>query len=120
VIVITGAEQTDDTATDTTHKVLLKNPWPGGMLQGTVNWYNGGLCAWASASGQNMHWGEGAVLASSETETASGSFLSSFSLTDAVGTRSFCDMPRRLRCALESRKGTRPLFALPSRPPASA
>jgi hypothetical protein len=51
------AEQTDDTATDTTHHLLLKNPWPAGMLQGTVNWYNGGLGAWVNASGQNMHWG---------------------------------------------------------------
>jgi hypothetical protein len=57
VIVIAGAEQTDETATDTTHHLLLKNPWPGGMLQGTVNWYNGGLGAWVNASGQNMHWG---------------------------------------------------------------
>jgi len=57
VLVVTGAEQTDDESKASAHKLDLKNPWPGGMQTGTVFWYNGGLGSWASVSGQNMHWG---------------------------------------------------------------
>jgi len=57
VLVVTGAEQTDDESKASAHKLDLKNPWPGGMQTGTVFWYNGGLGSWASANGQNMHWG---------------------------------------------------------------
>jgi hypothetical protein len=56
VLLVTGAEKTDDTGTDTVHRLLLNNPWPGGMQKATVNWYNNGMGIWTNVSGQNMHW----------------------------------------------------------------
>ena len=56
VLVVTGAEKTDDFGTDTTHKLLLNNPWPNGMQKASVNWYNKGMGVWENISGQNMHW----------------------------------------------------------------